>query len=94
MRLRYAIKFDASLEDCSVPLVMRFGSSSLFSTEPGAEPVGSKHLIKVSSEFVFNSQTRVKPSHLGSSFLHPLLCQLEMCFVQETENLTLVVTNQ
>lgn len=57
MRLRYTINFDASLESCSVPLVMRFGSSFLFSIGPGAEPIGSRHLIKLSSEFVFNSQT-------------------------------------
>lgn len=57
MRLRYTINFDASLEGCSVPLVMRVGSSFLFSTGAGAEPVGSRHLIKLSSEFVFNSQT-------------------------------------
>lgn len=56
MRLRYTINFDASLEGSSVPLVMRFGSSFLFSAGAGAEPVGSRHLIKLSSEFVFNSQ--------------------------------------
>lgn len=56
MRLKYTIKFDASLEGHSVPSVIRFGSSFLFSAGAGTEPVGSRHLIKLSTEFVFNSQ--------------------------------------